>query len=84
MPYESYIEDMETMRINYDRMVRSAGGGIWGNAPVFLNDPDGGLVRDEAGKIKSVREHPGPMPLDLKAYVVAPASSVAVNGSVVL
>jgi hypothetical protein len=70
MPYESYIEDMEIMRVNYNRMVRSAGGG-WGGVPTYLRDPDGGLVRDEAGKIKSVHEHPGPMPLDLKAYVVA-------------
>ena len=71
MPYESYIEDMETMRINYNRMVGSAGRSIWGNASVYLNDPDGGLVRDETGKIKYVRGHPGPMPIDLKAYVVA-------------
>ena len=71
MPYESYIEDMETMRINYNRMVGSAGRSIWGNASVYLNDPDGGLVRDETGKIKYVRGHPGPMPIDLKAYIVA-------------
>jgi hypothetical protein len=51
--------------------VGSAGRSIWGNASVYLNNPDGGLVRDEAGKTKYVREHPGPMPIDLKAYVVA-------------
>jgi hypothetical protein len=58
------------MRINYNRMVGSAGRSMWATG-TYLVDPDGGLVRDEAGKIKFVREHPGAMPIDLKAYVVA-------------
>src|SRR6516225_9418258 len=63
--YDEYIRRMEVMRINYNRMAASRFA--------HLDDPDrpGRAVRGKWGKIMFVRGHPGQMPLDLRAYVVA-------------
>ena len=53
--YDKYIRLMEEMRLNYRRLPRDG----------YIYDPRIGRLR--FGK----RQHPGPMPVDLKAYVVA-------------
>jgi hypothetical protein len=54
--YNTYIRLMEQMRLNYGRLQRG---------DPFLYDPRIGRHRRDQGG------HPGPMPIDLKAYIVA-------------